>query len=73
MISYLSVALKASISKGTSTIQIFFIVNMYYCVAIAIKNAIKVGGAGLCPFSFHSKTTKKRTISVSNDHFARAD
>ena len=46
MISYLSVALKASISKRTSTIQIFLIVNMYFCVAIAIKNAIKVGGGG---------------------------
>ena len=46
MISYFSVALKASISKRTSTIQIFFIVNMYFCVAIAIKNGIKVGGGG---------------------------
>ena len=46
MISYLSVALKSSISKRTSTIQIFFIVYMYFCVAIASKNAIK-GGGGL--------------------------
>ena len=47
MISYLSVALKSSISKRTSTIQIFFIVYMYFCVAIASKNAIKGGGGGV--------------------------
>ena len=59
MISYLSVALKASISKRTSTIQIFSIINMYFCVAIASKNAIKGGREGGLRSRFIPKRPKK--------------
>ena len=87
MISYLSVALKASISKRTSTIQIFFIVNMYFCVAIAIKNAIKVrGGGGGClrshfipkrpkkgQFRFQMIILRERTEFQDNLHFSQVE